>query len=137
MKKFFGVAFLLLISCAEKVTQESLALLNGYWEIKEVRFPDGQTKEYEINPTVDYYFLRETTGYKKKVKPRMDGTFTITADSEEFEIHSSKEEFWISYSNNLSSREEQLIEISNNIMVLKDKDGLSYRYSRYNPDKTH
>lgn len=137
MKKFFGIALLLLTSCAEKVTQESLALLNGYWEIKEVSFPDGQTKEYAINPTVDYYFLQEMAGYKKKVKPRMDGTFTITDDSEEFEIHSNKEKFWISYSNNLSSREEQLIEISNNKMVLKDKDGLTYTYGRYNPDKTH
>jgi hypothetical protein len=137
MKLLIGIIFLFLTSCSEKVTEQSLIHLNGYWEIKQVSFPHGQDKDYLINPIVDYIHYEGMQGYRKKVKPRIDGTFTVTDDSETFKVRKANEIFWIHYENDLSSWEEQIIELSKNELTLSNKEGLIYFYKRYNPNKPH
>ena len=67
---FFGFLFIL-TACQNKVTHEDLPFLNGYWEIEKVNMPDGQTKEYTINTTVDYIEMKDLSGFRKKVYPKL------------------------------------------------------------------
>ncbi len=137
MRIYLVILLFMVVSCGNSPKVEALDLLNGYWEIREVTFPDGQQKEYNINPIVDYYFYEENKGYKKKVKPKMDGTFTDTNTSEEFVITEDKGTYWMEYKNEFSKREDQLILLNNKELLLRSNEGVEYLYIKYDANKTH
>ena len=59
MKKILLLFILFIVSCTQKVSQEDLSKLNGYWEIKTVERANGEKKEYKINPTIDFFSLKK------------------------------------------------------------------------------
>lgn len=121
------------LACSEKISVSDLNHINGYWEIEEVEFPDGESKEYDVNMTIDYFEYNNVKGFRKKVQPTFDGTYNTSNDAESFQIIERDGFFWMSYQNNLSSWEEQITEITKTNMVLKNKEGLSYHYRRFEP----
>jgi hypothetical protein len=108
-------------------------LLNGYWEISEVKFPDGNTKEYKINSNVDYFQLEGLKGFRKKVNPKFDGSFETSDDAEPFTILEENDGFIIRYKNNLSSWQEVIVSLSNENFSLKNEEGTMYHYKRFEP----
>ncbi|WP_281542902.1 hypothetical protein [Maribacter aestuarii] len=110
-----------------------MTLLNGYWEISEVEFPDGNTKEYKINSNVDYFQLEGLKGFRKKVNPKFDGSFETSDDAEPFTILEENEVFTIRYKNNLSSWQEIIVSLSNENFSLKNEEGTIYHYKRFEP----
>lgn len=122
----------LLISCGS-VTEEKLSLLNGYWEIQEVEFPNGGKKEYKINSNVDYIKLDNLKGYRKKVNPRFDGSFETSDDAEFFTIIANNNSYSIKYENDLSSWEETLVSLSDDSFAIKNAEGTIYKYKRFKP----
>jgi len=125
--------FICFLACSEKISVSDLNHINGYWEIEEVEFPDGESKEYDVNMTIDYFEYNNVKGFRKKVQPTFDGTYITSNDAESFQIIERDGFFWMSYQNNLSSWEEQINEITKTNMVLKNKEGLSYHYRRFEP----
>ena len=67
----FGLIF---YSCDEK---KNLQYMNGYWEINSVMIEGKEIKNYPFSGTVDYFILDENKGFRKKVKPKIDGSFEI------------------------------------------------------------
>jgi len=126
MKHFFYSILILVffISCQEKVTLESISKINGYWEIQKVELPDGQKKEYKINETVDF---------RKKVTPQFDGTFLINDELEEIQIKDSSGIFQIHYKTPYTQWKEEIITLTDSILVLKNKQNLEYHYKRFTP----
>ena len=122
----------LLISCGS-VTEEKLNLLNGYWEIQEVEFPNGGKKEYKINSNVDYIKVDNLKGYRKKVNPRFDGSFETSDDAEFFTIIAENDNYSIKYENDLSSWEETLVSLSDDSFAIKNAEGTIYKYKRFKP----
>lgn len=125
--------FLCLLACSEKISVSDLNHINGYWEIEEVKFPDGKSKEYDINMTIDYFEYNNMKGFRKKVQPAFDGTYNTSNDAESFQLNERDGFFWMSYHNDLSSWEEQITELTKTNMVVKNKEGLSYHYRRFQP----
>ncbi|MBT8292184.1 MAG: hypothetical protein KJN70_02830 [Eudoraea sp.] len=125
--------FLCALACSEKISVSDLDYINGYWEIQEVKFPNGKTKEYDVNLTIDYFECDQMKGFRKKMQPKFDGTFSTSSDAESFQIIQKEGIFWMIYKNDLSTWEEQLIEITITKMVVKNKEGLSYHYRRFQP----
>lgn len=125
------VVFTFLIGCDEKIAIQDLDQLNGYWEIEKVVFPDGQTKEYTVNNTIDYINYQDLKGFRKKVRPNLDGTFTTSDDAELFEISKEKSTFRMHYTNDLNQWEEQIIRIDQDRMTMKTPEGVSYHYKRF------
>lgn len=119
------------LSCSERVSVSDLNYINGYWEIQEVKFPNGKTKKYDINMTIDYFEYDKMQGFRKKMQPKFDGTFTTSSDAESFQINEKDGSFWMLYKNDLSNWEEQIIMINKTRMVVKNKEGLSYNYRRF------
>ena len=70
-------------SCNES---KNLQYLNGYWEISSVSIEGKEVKNYPFSGTIDYFILDENKGYRKKVKPKIDGSFDITMHEIEFKI---------------------------------------------------
>ena len=122
-----------LVACAKKISKLDLQQLNGYWEIEEVVFPNGNVKKYKINTSVDYIQLANTTGFRKKVQPQLDGTYKVTDDAESFTISKNESVFTINYKNNLSEWKEELIRISEDRFSVVNEEGITYRYKRFTP----
>ena len=136
MKRFlFLIIIFLLTACTTSVSKEELIKLNGYWEIVEVEFSNGQKKFYKVNPSIDYIELKEMKGYKKKVQPKFDGTYNISNDTEPFTIIEKEGVFMFSYTNSLSEWEEKLISVDDNTFIISNEDNITYTYKRYEPIK--
>ena len=135
MKHFFYSILIsvFFISCQEKVTLESISKINGYWEIQKVELPDGQKKEYKINETVDYFEWNESVGFRKKVTPQFDGTFLINDELEEIQIKDSSGIFQIHYKTDFAQWSEEILSLTDSILVLKNKQNLEYHYKRFKP----
>lgn len=135
MKQFFySILFLVLfVSCQKQVSPESISKINGYWEIQKVELPDGQEKEYKINETVDYFQWNGNKGFRKKVKPQFDGTFLTNDEAEEIYISDSSGSYTIQYKTAYAQWSEEIVAMTDSILILKNKQKLEYHYKRFTP----
>ncbi|MBT8289206.1 MAG: hypothetical protein KJO93_00095 [Muriicola sp.] len=124
---------ILFISCGQKIEKEDLELLNGYWEISVVEFPSGDKKRYEINTTVDYIEVSGMKGYRKKVQPLPDGSFITSDDAENFSLSARNDAFIMLYNNEMSEWEEEIEQLTETLLVLKNNEQIRYIYRRYHP----
>lgn len=132
MKRMGLLSILILFTaCADKISSAELQHLNGYWEIKKVVFPKGDTKEYTLSSTIDYITLEENKGYRKKVQPRPDGTFVTSDDAASFRIINTNGTFTLHYSNDYSEWEEQVIELTAQKFTVVNQENIRYYYKRY------
>lgn len=125
--------FFVFTACADKISSSELHHLNGYWEIQKVVLPNGDTKEYDLNTTIDFIILEGKEGYRKKVQPRLDGTFITSDDAVSFRLINVNSTFKLLYSNDLSEWEEQIIDISDKILTVVSEENIRYYYIRYQP----
>ncbi|MBT8297496.1 MAG: hypothetical protein KJO52_04105 [Maribacter sp.] len=128
----FGI-FILLLACQNKIAEQELALLNGYWEIEKVILANGQIKEYNVNTTVDYIELKDLSGFRKKVYPKFDGSFDTSNDAEYFTIINRKDHFEINYKNELSEWIEVLKTLDENSFSVTNTENITYKYKRFKP----
>ena len=122
-----------LISCHSDVNREDLKKLNGYWEIKEVTLADGETKDYKINETIDYFSIKNTIGFRQKVMPQFDGKFKTNNIKETIKIVENKNVFYIEYNTQYGKWKEEIIILEDSLLVLKSKENLEYTYKRFRP----
>lgn len=127
---------LTLIGC-EKPREYSVSdfqNLNGYWEITEVIYPNGEKKKYTISTTVDFIKIDSLIGYRKKVQPKLDGTFTASEDQINFRIlKKSDKGYFFTYENGIDSWQEGVNFLGVDYFSVKTIDGLVYCYDRYKP----
>jgi hypothetical protein len=134
MKYFLSfLSLFILFGCTTNVNTEDLKNLNGYWEIEQVTFPNGETKQFKINPTVDYIKLEGLKGFRKKVQPKFDGSFSTSNDAEPFTINSNDGVFEFHYKNELSEWKEEIKSISIDNFSVTNQDTLTYSYKRFQP----
>jgi len=135
MKKVitFFLLGILLYSCKQNVTEQDINKINGYWEIKKVVLKDGEKKDYKVNETIDYFQLKDSKGFRQKVMPQLDGTYKTNDIKETISISNEEGNYFINYSTSYGKWKEEIIEIKDSILVLKNKDDLEYNYKRYQP----
>ena len=122
----------LLVSCGSRDFQKEKEHLNGYWQIERVVFAYGSEKEFSISTTIDYIEVEEgNKGFRKKVNPKLDGTF-VTSDSEEFfTIETSENEMLLHYKTEFDSWDETVITSKENKLVIKNREDKVYHYKRF------
>lgn len=125
------ISLFLFFGCTTKVSEEDIAKLNGYWEIEKVTFANGATKDYGVNQTVDYIKLDGFKGFRKKMQPKFDGSFSTSNDAEPFLIQNNAGHFEFQYKNEMSAWEEEIQSISKDRFSVTNQDGLTYTYRRY------
>ncbi|MEM8999809.1 MAG: hypothetical protein AAGB24_06055 [Bacteroidota bacterium] len=126
-------ALFLFLGCGKPFAEKDLVLLNGYWEIELVKFPDGSTKTYKVNANIDYIQVNTKKGFRKKVRPRLDGTFGTSDDTKSFEVIKNADGYIFLYRNGLSQWQESLISISETSFTVKNEANISYTYKRFTP----
>lgn len=124
---------MLLVSCHSNVKKEDIKKLNGYWEIKLVKFSTGKTKDYKINETIDYFELKSNTGFRQKVMPQFDGKFQTNGIKENIKVVENDNSFFLEYNTKFGKWKEEIISIEDSILVLKNKENLEYTYKKFKP----
>lgn len=135
MKKFVAltVLFLCFVSCTQKISNDDIQKMNGYWEIEKVVFPEGQAKDFPINMTYDYIELKNDKGFRRKGAPRFDGKLEGNDVLEEMEITFKDDKAFVNYSTEFAKWTEELKEITDEKMVLVNSENKEYHYKRTAP----
>ncbi|MGI9550400.1 MAG: hypothetical protein ACR2MT_04305 [Aurantibacter sp.] len=131
-------SFFLFFGCANAISEEDLEHLNGYWEIEKVIFPDGSSKEYSVNTSIDYISVESKKGYRKKVHPKLNGTYFTSDDADLFVVLPHENRFTIHYGSKenctpMAQRSEELISLSENRFSVRNEEGITYQYKRFEP----
>ena len=117
-------------SCNES---KNLQYLNGYWEISSVSIEGKEVKNYPFSGTIDYFSLDENKGYRKKVKPKIDGSFDVTMHEIEFKIEMKKNDIYLVYGKG-KNFVESIVKLDSTKMILKNMDGFFYEYKKFFPN---
>jgi len=135
MKKTITIFLLgiLLVSCKQTISDKDVAKINGYWEIQKVELPEGGKKEYKVNETIDFFQIKDNKGFRQKVMPQLDGTYLTNDIKETILISNKNNNFYINYSTNYGKWKEEIVEIKDSILVLKNEANLEYHYKRQVP----
>ncbi len=135
MKKTITIFLLgiLLVSCKQTITDKDVAKINGYWEIQKVELPEGGKKEYKVNETIDFFQIKDNKGFRQKVMPQLDGTYLTNDIKETVSISNKEGNYYINYSTNYGKWKEEIVEIKDSILVLKNEANLEYHYTRQVP----
>ncbi len=133
----YTIAFFLLVGCSTSVSKTELENLNGYWEIEKVTFANGETKNYKINTIIDYIELKNLKGFRKKMQPKFDGSYTTSNNTEFFSIVETDGSFEFQYKTEMSEWEERILRVSQNSFSVINEDTLTYTYKRFQPIKVN
>ncbi|MHC5355010.1 hypothetical protein ACYSNX_12765 [Myroides sp. LJL115] len=118
------------VSCSSSISPKEIQLLNGYWEIARVQLPDGTTKDFTINGSIDFFEVNQSVGKRFKVMPQFNGEYLTNEVAEDFVIDYRKDSTWIIYTTDYSSWEEQLMKLNDKELVVKNQNDIIYTYKR-------
>ena len=131
MKKIILLVFsVTIISCLK---DNKIELLNGYWEIESVKKEGQLIRKYPFSNTIDYFYINELEGYRKKVTSQSNGRFMVTLHQADLTISKEKGEYILRYPNRNKTYFESIKEIDSQQLIILDKEGYIYRYNRYIP----
>ncbi len=132
MKNIVGVLFItLLLWGCQKQPEYPIDVLNGYWEIEKVTLTDGSEKLYNYNPTIDFFVVKDSSGIRKKVQPKFDGTFLASDDIKTFTLKQENDSLRLFYKTPLASWKETIIRIHKTQLLIKNDQGIIYQYKPY------
>ena len=95
MKKILSFIFFIgIISCTE---DNKIEHLNGYWEIESVKKEGELIRKYTFSNTIDYFYINNLEGYRKKVTSQSNGRFMITLHQSDLNISIEKGEYILRY----------------------------------------
>ena len=132
MKKLFFLTAILVLNQSCNKTN-NIDLLAGYWEISSVSLEGNELKNYPFSNTVDYFeFNEKNSGFRKKVKPKMDGNFNITMHQIDFKLLISNGRKFIEYGKGDNFKEE-IIKLDSLNLFIENNEGHIYKYKRFTP----
>lgn len=134
MKRFLiGISLLLVLSC-KKHPETFIKHMNGYWEIEHVTLPNGKTKNYTFNGTIDYIEVNDSLkGFRKKLKPNLDGTFGTSNSVETLTLVIENDSLNAYYKTPYAQWKETILFADETNLKVINQDKKTYVYKRYSP----
>lgn len=129
---YSGLIFIL-FSCKGENPDKILSHISGYWEIEQVTTIDGENKNYTINMLVDYIEINNKEGFRKKVAPQLNGTYTITEDAEKIQVNIENNQVHLEYSTPFDQWTETVVKADDNQLIIENENGITYTYKRFEP----
>lgn len=135
LKNYLGALLCLvaIISCNNQDPEEKIPHLEGYWEIEKVEFSRDSIRSYTFNETVDFLDLEDGTGFRKKVRPQLDGSFQVTNDAEQMEVKIEDKSLYLIYTTPYDTWKEKVLKAEENYLQLENERGIIYHYKRFEP----
>ncbi len=129
----FLFIFVFLFNCLPN-PESYIEHLNGYWEIDEVTLPDGSKRDYNFNDTIDYWIINDSmTGFRKKLKPNFDGTYSTSDDAEALKLIIKNDSLYIYYKTQFDEWKEIVLKATEKQLIIQNKNNFRYTYKRYEP----
>tara|TARA_B100001939_G_scaffold48332_1_gene37744 strand:+ start:2391 stop:2801 length:411 start_codon:yes stop_codon:yes gene_type:complete len=123
------ILFFFIISCDKQI---NLDLINGYWEIVSVSKNNEFIKEYPFSNAVDFFIIDSlNNGYRKKIKPKINGSFEITLHEIPISIKNSNNFYEIKYYSTGNQYTETISKLDQNRLVIKNSEGIIFSYKRF------
>ena len=117
MKRLIILFFI--ISCDKQI---NLDLINGYWEIVSVSKNNEFVKEYPFSNAVDFFIIDSlNNGYRKKIKPKINGSFEITLHEIPISIKNNNNSYEIKYYSTGNQYAETISKLDQNRLVIKNR----------------
>ncbi len=136
MKKIILLLSLVcIISCdreKKEVNTFDINAINGYWEIVQAQNPYGKNVVYSINSTIDYFELKDSIGFRKKMKPNINGNYKTSLDLEKFEVYVENDTIKLAYKTLYSQWNEAVLRLNDSLMLIKNDKDFLYTYKRFN-----
>ncbi|MGB5982373.1 MAG: lipocalin family protein [Nonlabens sp.] len=128
------IGALMLTSC-EKDPNKQIAQLEGYWNIEEVKLPDGNTKEFPFSNHMDYFEINGNKGMKHRVSPRYDGTFVNYGSPVPFKWEAIDGTLTLNFAEGDNAYQQTLESVTEEELVLLHENGTTYTYTSYKTDE--
>ena len=123
------ILFFFIISCDRQI---NLDLINGYWEIVSVSKNNEFIKEYPFSNAVDFFIIDSlNNGYRKKIKPKINGSFEITLHEIPISIKNNNNSYEIKYYSTGNQYTETISKLDQNRLVIKNSEGIIFSYKRF------
>ena len=123
------ILFFFIISCDKQI---NLDLINGYWEIVSVSKNNEFVKEYPFSNAVDFFIIDSlNNGYRKKIKPKINGSFEITLHEIPISIKNTNNFYEIKYYSTGNQYVETISKLDQNRLVIKNSEGIIFSYKRF------
>ncbi len=123
------ILFFFIISCDKQI---NLDLINGYWEIVSVSKNNEFVKENPFSNAVDFFIIDSlNNGYRKKIKPKINGSFEITLHEIPISIKNNNNSYEIKYNSAGNQYVETINKLDQNILVIKNNEGIIFSYKRF------
>ena len=123
------ILFFFIISCDKQI---NLDLINGYWEIVSVSKNNEFVKEYPFSNAVDFFIIDSlNNGYRKKIKPKINGSFEITLHEIPISIKNNNNSYEIKYYSAGNQYVETISKLDQNRLVIKNSEGIIFSYKRF------
>ena len=131
----FTTIFVVLIFLSCKTDPKSyLEFVNGYWEIEQVTFPNGEKKVYKYNEMIDYIEIKDNkNGFRKKMKPNLNETYSTSNDQESIEVKIENDSLNFYYKTPFNSWKETVLSANESQLIIALDNKVIYQYKRYQP----
>ncbi|WP_375235537.1 lipocalin family protein [Winogradskyella sp.] len=134
MKRFFVLTLVFVITSCSQNPEEYLEHINGYWEIEEVQFTNGDVKPYKYNESIDYISINDRLiGFRKKLKPGFNSKYITSKDAEGITAKIENNSLNLYYKTPYTNWKETVLKADeNSLKVINDRETI-YLYKRYKP----
>ena len=133
MRQLLWIGIFFIFSCQGK-PEAHLQFIEGYWEIVQVEKEGKIIKSFSINPDIDYFKINNNeSGFRKKLKPRFDGSFETSRDTLKFDIEISENKLCLAYKIDILTLREHVEKASANRLIISNTEGFKYTYKPYEP----
>ena len=127
-----ALIFFVVVSCGQQ-PKNQLKHLNGYWEIAFVRSSNGDAKAYNYNTTIDYIYIKDGKGFRKKLQPGINNSYKTSDDAEALEVKIENDSLNLYYSTPLMNWKETVLKANETELEVINKEQVIYVYKRYQP----
>ena len=126
-----ALSIFLFINCNSSKKIDTI-LLNGYWKIDFVSQKNETFKLKGGALLLDYYYLNENIGWRKKVRPLINNNFETSNDTTFFKLKTLEKNSFLFFETNWHNWEEMIVELDSVSLILKIQDK-TYHYQKFNP----
>lgn len=135
MKRLCIILLIIANYGCKEAPENLIAHLNGYWEIKKVTSANGTVHDYKYNTFIDYFEVTDSlTGFRKKLKPLLDGTFETTQDAEQFMLKIENDSLNIYYKTPFSNWKETIISATDQELKIINANKDLFLYKPFKPE---
>jgi len=137
MKRIKYVIWVFFLTSCSNNPESYIDYIDGYWEIEKVVLADGTQRDYSYNKYIDYISISDSlTGFRKKLKPDLDGQFTASYKAESLKIVLERDSLNLYYSTPFDHWKETVLYAGQDKLKVINSSKNVYLYKRFIPLKT-